>query len=147
TVPNNANKLCYVQTESPYGPWDQVVYYRKDAAGALLLLGADKGSGVATFGGVSFSADGQYLWTDWAEEGHSSLYFYQTKAFLEVGLQQSVGAVHDYELDHVDGTLADGTLIYGLRKKTPNCADTTKYTVVTDQDACHQVVGLGVVVE
>ncbi|MBL4789058.1 MAG: hypothetical protein JKY60_08410 [Kordiimonadaceae bacterium] len=132
-----------METQSPYGPWDQVVFYRKDTAGALLLLGADKGGGVATFGGVSFSADGQYLWTDWAEEGHSSLHFYKTKAFLEVGLQQSVGAVHDYELDHVDGILADGTLIYGFWKKMPNCADTTTYTIVADQDACHHVVALG----
>lgn len=146
-IPNHQDQLCLIKTESPYGPYDEVVFYRKDKSGAYSLIDMDKGSGVASFGSLSFSADGKYLWYGWYDEGHPSVYFYETKVFLEVGTQQGVDAVHEYELDHIDGITKDGKLIYGFWKEMPECHNTELYEIVIDPESCHHVVELGALID
>jgi hypothetical protein len=141
-VPGGEQQLCVVITQSPYGPYDEVVYYHKDTSGALALIGAE-GGGVASFGGVTFSENGEYLWLSWAEEGHASVYFYNTTRFLEVGTDEGLHALHHYELDHVDGITADGQLIYGFWKPVEPCMDVQAYSIVADPHTCHHRIPLG----
>ena len=86
-----------IRTESPYGPYDQVVYYRLDKDQRAYLLGSEDG-GVGTFGGIGFSDGGKYMWLGWAEEGHPHFTFYRTQQFIDNGINaEGIDTLGEYE--------------------------------------------------
>jgi len=140
-IPNHVDQLCVLATQSPHGPWDQVVYYRSNPDQQPVLLGIDKG-GVATFGGIEFSTEGRYFMLNWAEEGHPLFHFYKTQEFLNGNTQTSVGFYEQYHFDHIDYFGDDGIVVIGLTDKTGKCIDTRHYSSINDKDHCHHFLRL-----
>ena len=122
-IPIHKDQLCTVKTISPYGPYDDVVFYRKTEQNELFLLGNQKG-GVATFAGIGFSEQGVYMWISWAEEGHPSFGFYKTAIFLEGGLAtEMLDSLDDYAFDEFVGFSDDGKVSYSRQKSmTDDCS-------------------------
>lgn len=141
-IPKHQDQLCVVTTQSPHGPWDQVVYYRSKPGQGLTLLGVDKG-GVATFGGIEFSTEGRYLMLSWAEEGHPQFTFYETQGFLNGNTKTSIGFYEQYHFDHIDYFGDEGIVVIGLADKTNHCIDTRHYNSINDKDNCHHFLRLG----
>ena len=75
-IPTKVEYLCFIETQSPYGPYDDVVFYRMDKAGAVASLGSQTGE-VATLGGVDFSSVGIFMWLSWVDEWHQHVQFYR----------------------------------------------------------------------
>ena len=113
-IPDKNTHLCFIQTQSPYGPYDDVVFYRMDKSGDVTLLGSQSG-GVATFGGVDFSTRGAYMWLSWAEEGHPHFEFYRTRDFIDTGLSANIIKVlGDYYFDGFEKFSDAGEVVYRL---------------------------------
>lgn len=125
-IPSVDDQLCYVTTDSPLGPYDDVVFFRKTSQLELFLLGSKKG-GVAGFGGVGFSKSGKYMWLEWTEEGHPSFSFYSTERFLIDGLAAlAIDTLAAYSFEKFVSFSDDGMVLYtkehdeiGACKKTP----------------------------
>ena len=97
-VPQHSDQLCIIKTSSPYGPYDDVVFYRKTKQDEKFLLGSATG-GVAVFSGFGFSDKGRYMWASWAEEGHAAFYFFDTDMFLSNGPDANhLASLHDDDL-------------------------------------------------
>ena len=117
-IPNNNFQICSLETLSEYGPFDDVVFYKRDQEGYLTLLSSQKSYG-QTFGSIEFSEKGKYLYLSWAEEGHPQFHFYLTSKFLESGLSSDlVGFLEDYYLVYIKSFSDDGQLIYLADKQT-----------------------------
>jgi len=136
-IPNNNNQLCSVETESQYGPFDDVVFYKRDEEGYLFLLGSQKSYG-QTFGSIEFSENGKYLYLSWAEEGHPQFHFYLTSKFLEGGIKADIiKHFEDYYLFYIQRLTDEGKLTYLADQQTINNCDKTqiqdgiKYCLVT----------------
>ena len=113
-IPGKKDKLCVIQTQSPYGPYDEVVFYHMKKNGAVFLLGSQSG-GVATFGGFDFSTTGVYMWVGWAEEGHPHFEFYQTSKFIENGTRaKALEILGDYYFTGFEKFSDTGEVIYSL---------------------------------
>lgn len=113
-VPDSNEHLCFIITQSAYGPYDDVVFYHKNSNGNLILLGSQK-DGVATFGGAGFSTGGTYMWLSWAEEGHPHFEFYLTQNFLENGLNARILKVlGDYYFSDFEKFTDAGEVVYEL---------------------------------
>ncbi|MDH3342471.1 MAG: hypothetical protein OEM07_01985 [Gammaproteobacteria bacterium] len=130
-ITGNINKLCFIQTQSSYGPYDDIVFYRVDPRGYATFLGSESGS-VATFGGFEFSDKGIYMWLSWAEEGHPHFEFYRTRDFLENGTQAKIlQIIGDYYFDGFVSFSDSGKVVYSIDNQlTENCAnipDVTSY--------------------
>ena len=107
-------RLCIIQTESFYGPYDDIVFYHMNNRGNVSLLGSNKGD-VATFGGFEFSDGGKYMWLSWAEEGHPHFVFYRTNDFIANGTSAKVlSVVGDYEFDQFIKFNDVGDVVYAL---------------------------------
>lgn len=123
-VPSVKDQLCYATTNSAFGPYEDVVFFRKTAEGELYFLGSDK-NGVANFGGAGFSDGGKYMWLEWSEEGHPLFSFYITDFFLSDGLDAPAIATLDaYGFHEFIRFGDDGTVLY------------TKEQV--NEDTCHK---------
>ena len=113
-IPNRESQLCFIVTQSPFGPFDDVVFYHRDKNGYMSLLGSHSGE-VATFGGVDFSTGGTFMWLSWAEEGHPHFKFYYTGKFISNGLSaKSVSVLGDYYFDGFEKFTDKGEVIYRL---------------------------------
>lgn len=113
-IPNKTDRLCYIQTESSYGPYDDIVFYRMSQRGYATLLGSQSG-GVATFGGFDFSTGGIYMWLSWAEEGHPHFAFYRTTEFMANGINTKVLKIlGDYYFNGFEKFTDSGEVIYSL---------------------------------
>ena len=123
-IPSQAEQLCYIRTNSSYGPYDDIVFYKLDKYEEVVLLGSQSG-GVATFVGFDFSIGGLYMWVSWAEEGHPYFEFYRTNEFLENGVKsQSLKVLGDYYFENFENFGEDGQIIYALTEGSfENCSD------------------------
>jgi len=111
-VPNSQQSLCYSETESSYGPFSDVVFYRRTAEGDLTFLNSHSGS-VSVFAGVVFSTRGRYMTLGWAEEGHPGFIFYETAAFLQSGEgAPTVGGFGELFMDGFRSFTDDGEVSY-----------------------------------
>jgi len=116
SIPAQKDQLCTAVTESPTGPFDDVVIYRKTSDGTLVLLGSHR-QGVGTFIGLGFSQGGLYMWESWAEEGHPYFRFYRTKDYLSDGeATKNVGVISEYQFLHIEKFTDDGLLAYSLNE-------------------------------
>ncbi|RDH84500.1 MAG: hypothetical protein DIZ80_03200 [endosymbiont of Galathealinum brachiosum] len=124
TIPSIEEQLCYSSTNSSYGPYDDVVFYKIDKYGEEVLLGSQSG-GVATFGGFDFSLGGRYMWVSWAEEGHPFFEFYRTNDFLENGIKsKSLEVLGDYYFEQFTQFSENGNVAYSLTEGAfENCKD------------------------
>lgn len=113
-IPVRNEYLCFIETQSPYGPYDDVVFYHMDKNGDLALLGSQAGE-VATFGGIGFSTGGAFMWISWAEEGHPHFEFYHTAKFINNGINTKVlNVLGDYYFDGFEKFTDKGEVIYRL---------------------------------
>lgn len=113
-IPTKDEHLCFIETQSPYGPYDDVVFYRMDKAGDVALLGSQAGE-VATFGGVDFSTGGTFMWISWAEEGHPHFVFYSTSEFMINGINsKTLNILGDYYFDGFEKFTDAGEVVYLL---------------------------------
>ena len=126
-IPNKSDRLCYIQTESSYGPYDDIVFYRVDGRGYATLLGSQSG-GVATFGGFGFSTGGTYMWLEWAEEGHPHFEFYNTSEFQTNGTSTKIlNILGDYYFNGFEKFTDSGEVVYLLDDAAfENCDDAGK---------------------
>ena len=124
TIVSFEERLCLVQTDSAYGPYDDVVFYRLDKAGNAVFLSSQSG-GVATFAGLGFSTGGKYMWVSWAEEGHPHFEFYLSRDFLTNGTHANVLKVlGDYYFEDFKQFSDSGEVVYALTIDAfENCAD------------------------
>ena len=113
-IPNKSDHLCFIQTQSPYGPYDDIVFYRISHSGDVVLLGSQSG-GVATFGGFDFSTGGIYMWVSWAEEGHPRFAFYRTTEFMANGINtKALEILGDYYFNGFEKFTDSGEVVYSL---------------------------------
>ena len=113
-IPAKNDQLCFIQTQSPYGPYDDIVFYRVDDKGYATLLGSQLG-GVATFGGFGFSPAGVYMWLSWAEEGHPHFEFYRTTEFMTNGINtKALKILGDYYFNDFEKFSDAGEVVYRL---------------------------------
>ncbi len=113
-IPSIEQQLCYVRTGSSYGPYDDIVFYKLDKYGDVILLGSQSG-GVAVFGGFGFSAGGKFMLLSWSEEGHPYFEFYRTGDFLEKGIKSRVLKVlSDYYFESFEKFNENGEVVYSL---------------------------------
>ena len=113
-IPASTNRLCVLITQSPYGPYEDVVFYLMDKSDNATLLGSQSG-GVAIFAGFDFSTTGIYMWLSWAEEGHPHFEFYRTRDFINNGLStSSINILGDYYFDGFEKFSDDGEVVYRL---------------------------------
>ncbi len=113
-IQNRSEKICYVETQSQYGPYDDVVFYLLSSEGGSRFIKSDTGN-VATFGGLTFSDGGTFLFETWAEEGHPILTFHRTEDFISgiyENTKYNVGFLSEYHFDHVERFTDDGTVVY-----------------------------------
>ncbi len=127
TIPLECNRitglieqLCFIRTDSVYGPYDDIVFYLIDKAGNKFFLSSNSGN-VSTFGGFDFSTHGKYMWLSWAEEGHPYFEFYLTKNFLEQGTSAKVLAtLANYYFDQFEKFSDSGEVIYSVTEIKPH---------------------------
>ena len=113
-ITGRTDQLCVLITQSPFGPYDDVVFYRMNKAGYLTLLGSQSGD-VATFGGFGFSSAGTYMWLSWAEEGHPHFEFYRTNAFMENGTSaKMLELLSDYYFEDFEKFTEKAEVVYRL---------------------------------
>jgi len=113
-IPNHNEHLCFIVTQNPDGPFDDIVFYRMDKSGGIALLGSKIGEG-DNFGGFDFSNGGKYMWLSWAEEGHPHFEFYRTSEFLINGTEtKALKVLSDYYFDDFKSFTDDGEVIYLL---------------------------------
>ena len=113
-IPTRQDKICFIETESPYGPYDDVVFYHMNKNGSVFLLGSQSGD-VATFGGFDFSPSGIYMWLEWAEEGHPHFEFFKTSTFINNGTSaESLQILGDYYFTGFEKFSDTGEVIYSL---------------------------------
>lgn len=138
-MPSIGQPLCYVRTGSPYGPYDDIVFYRIDKYAEAILLGSQSG-GVAVFGGFDFSPRGQFMWLSWAEEGHPYFEFYRTTDFLEKGIKsKTLKVLSDYYFESFVQFNENGDVVYSLSVNSiENCADTGKGARVSINAETHE---------
>ena len=114
STPAQSDQLCIIRTDSPYGPYDDVVFYRLDKNGDATLLGSQRGE-VATFGGFEFSTGGIFMWLSWAEEGHPHFEFYRTKEFMTDGISaNALKVLSDYYFNSFEKFTVTGEVVYTL---------------------------------
>lgn len=153
-IPTSAESICVLVTDSPNGPFDDVDIYHQTGKGRRILLSQNAG-GVATFNGIGFSANGEYTWESWSEEGHPYYTFYRTAYYLVNGGQdESIQTLDDYYFDAVKAFTANGEFIYSHTNNDDpeNCQDissyisskalTAKKKINTEPSPCYKVIVL-----
>jgi hypothetical protein len=126
-IPKQQQQLCYAKIRSPYGPYDDVVLYRKNDDDQLFLLGLQNGT-VSTYGGVGFSTGGLWMWSSWAEEGHPYFVFYKTRDFIEEGFNAiGISSFGDLIFDGIYSFKDTGEFRYYVySEQHKNCVDFVK---------------------
>jgi hypothetical protein len=100
-IPENTVQLCTVETNSSFGPVNDVVFYKRDQEGLLTYLRAQKAE-VAVIFIAGFSTGGKLTIIGEADEGHPSFIIYKTKALLDSERSaQPVGILSDYYLREI----------------------------------------------
>ena len=125
-IPGLNDRFCFVRTESEFGPYDDIVFYRVDTTGQIILLGS-KSDAVSTFGGFGFSSGSKYMWISWAEEGHPYFEFYRTRDFLDNGIHARVlETIGDYYFDQFVEFSDAGVVTYSLSEGFTECCALAK---------------------
>lgn len=145
-IPKLSDKLCLLKTQSPFGPVDDVVFYKKDKDGHMTFLSAVQGS-IAVVYFDSFSKGGKFLVIGEAEEGHPNFIVHSTARFLNPGTGSSiVGSIYNYYITHLDQILDDGTIIHSVMEggdePMPACIDVSTLEDIYDKDTCHIVANI-----
>jgi|GEM_PF-1043595 hypothetical protein len=119
------DQLCFIRTESIFGPYDDVVFYRINSTGQVIFLGSESNA-VTTFGGLEFSEAGKYMWLSWAEEGHPHFEFYLTRDFLDNGTHARVlEVIGDYYFGQFVKFSDEGIVTYSLSDDFTECCAQT----------------------
>ncbi len=118
---NFNEQLCFISTESPFGPFDDIVFYKISKSGDIVYLSSES-HGNTTFGGFGFSEGSKYLWISWAEEGHPLFYFHLTSDFLANGSKAIVlDVISDYYFEQFEQFSESGEVIYLLSEDFTEC--------------------------
>ncbi|MDH5356136.1 MAG: hypothetical protein OEY09_16965 [Gammaproteobacteria bacterium] len=132
-VPQSSDQLCHIITESPWGPFDDVAFYRLSDSGSAFLLAAYSGGG-GIYNGTGYSEGGGFMWLSFAEEGHPYFIFYRTQDFLEVGQHaDSIATLGDYYFEDFRTFADSGEVTYFVSTdEDAICEDTN---IVGSQEA------------
>jgi hypothetical protein len=140
-IQGKADALCTLVTSSPFGPFDDVVFYRKDVAGNLTFLRTVSGT-VATFSFQGSSENGDFVALAWAEEGHPIFSIYHTSELLsDISDPQPLTVISQYPFSHIDIISDDGVVVYGSEEEisVERCALNLEQFRLTDNQYCHKV--------
>ncbi len=138
-VPGQPQQLCMLVTASPYGPFDDVAFYKRDAEQQLTYLRSASGL-VARFSFQGFSPEGRFVILAWAEEGHPLFTIYRTADLLQQGEPQAVAAISDYPFSHIDSISEQGLVIYGSEQPydPEHCIKPSVKMALADPANCHR---------
>ncbi|MCK5663076.1 MAG: hypothetical protein KAI17_06300 [Thiotrichaceae bacterium] len=118
-------QLCFISTESPFGPFDDIVFYKINTSGDIVYLSSES-NGNTTFGGLGFSEGNKYMWLSWAEEGHPYFEFYLTDDFLDNGSKAHVvDVIGDYYFEQFEKFSDTGEVVYLLSEDFTECCTET----------------------
>lgn len=131
--PNQTRSLCIVATQSPHGPFDDVVFYVRDSEGRLTMIEAVQGEG-SVFGGAEFSEGGRFLALTWADEGHPHTYFYSADKYLGGDNKPSLGILSDYGYSGIKSITDDGQVTYYFSQDMGGLASCAEGGGVDDED-------------
>jgi hypothetical protein len=113
-IPQRQDQLCFVTTNSPVAPAEDVIFYKREPDGSVAFLEAERGDTAVIFV-AGFSTGGRYTVIGRAEEGHPGFYVYVTEQFLDPTIEHRVVAsVNEYELSELVSLSDDGTAIARL---------------------------------